>query len=167
MEIEGAELEEQLEVIRNLPADRIKHFYNQLISNPVNDNSDRPKPLLTSFWSSYNDPERSIGKRCCLLLGLVTEFKMFPREYQLQVTIATIGNRDSLVDVGTGYGKTLCMILPALYAPESISVVISPLKRLQVVQVAAFEKYGLRAIAINEDTPKDVELWAVHVLLRI
>ena len=66
-----------------------------------------------------------------------------------------------MVDVGTGYGKTLCMIIPCLLdSPSSISIVISPLKRLQAVQVLEFEGYGITTVtvAINEDTPNDSEL---------
>ena len=46
-----------------------------------------------------------------------------------------MSGRDSLIDVGTGYGKTLCMIIPCLLDPENLSVIFSPLKRLQAVQV--------------------------------
>ncbi len=54
------------------------------------------------------------------------------------------------------------MILPSLLdSPGTISIVISPLKRLQIVQVLKFERYGLRTVAINEDTPNDPELWKV------
>ena len=73
-----------------------------------------------------------------------------------------MSRQDCLVDVGTGYGKTLCMILPSLLdSPRTISIVISPLKRLQAVQVHEFERYGISTVAINEDTPNDPELWKV------
>ena len=44
---------------------------------------------------------------------------------------------------------------------SSILIIISPLKRLQAVQVLEFERYGINTVAINEDTPNDPELWKV------
>ncbi|KAH9961658.1 hypothetical protein BGW80DRAFT_1125400, partial [Lactifluus volemus] len=67
--------------------------------------------------------------------------------------------QDTLIDAGTGSGKTLCMILPALLDPTAVSLVISPLKRLQVLQVAEFQSYGLTAACVNEDTPNSSEFW--------
>lgn len=40
-------------------------------------------------------------------------------------------------------------------------MVVSPLKRLQLLQVREFERYGIHTVAINEDTPSDLELWQV------
>ena len=67
-----------------------------------------------------------------------------------------------MIDVGKGYGKTLCMIIPYLLDPESLAVIFSPLKQLQVVQVLEFEHYGIKTLAINEDTPNDPDLWKVR-----
>ncbi|KAJ7888771.1 P-loop containing nucleoside triphosphate hydrolase protein [Mycena leptocephala] len=36
---------------------------------------------------------------------------------------------------------------------------ISPLKRLQILQVSELQRWGINAICINEDTPSDNELW--------
>ncbi|KAF7337279.1 P-loop containing nucleoside triphosphate hydrolase protein [Mycena sanguinolenta] len=36
---------------------------------------------------------------------------------------------------------------------------ISPLKRLQILQAAEFETWGIRTMSINEDTPNDKALW--------
>ncbi|KAJ7574751.1 hypothetical protein C8J56DRAFT_1064439 [Mycena floridula] len=51
------------------------------------------------------------------------------------------GGKDSIIDVGTGYGKTLCLILPML-------------------QLEEFILWGLWAISINQDTPKDKALYS-------
>ena len=69
-----------------------------------------------------------------------------------------MSGQDCLIDVGTGYGKTLCMIIPCLLSPNYISIIVSPLKRLQAVQVLEFERYGIKTLAINKDTPSDSEL---------
>ena len=114
-----------------------------------------------AFWAPYNNKERNIGIRACLLVWTVTNFKLVPQEFQLEATIAIMTGKDLLVDVGTGYGKTLCMIIPSLLDPENLSVIFSPLKRLQAVQVIEFEKYGIKTLAINEDTPNDPNLWKV------
>ena len=114
-----------------------------------------------AFWVPYNNKERNIRIRACLLVWTVTNFKLVPREFQLEATIAIMTGKDSLVDVGTGYGKTLCMIIPCLLDPENLSVIFYPLKRPQAVQVIEFEKYGIKTLAINEDTPNDPNLWKV------
>ena len=116
----------------------------------------------TSFWNSYTDKKLAIGLCSCLALWAASGEKMVPLEFQLTATIALMSGQDSLVDVGMGYGKTLCMIIPCLLdSPGTISIVVSPLKRLQVVQVLKFERYGITTVAINEDTPNDPGLWKV------
>ncbi|KAH9053208.1 hypothetical protein EDB87DRAFT_282071 [Lactarius vividus] len=89
------------------------------------------------------------------------ELQDLPREFQLTATIATISGQDSPIDVGTGAGKTLCMILPCLLTPEHMAIIASPLKWLQAVQVLTFSRYQIKAIAINEDTPSNPDLWQV------
>ena len=149
-----AKTQKALQEIRNLPAALLKIAFDILIP------TDRAPPA--TFWAPYNDDERNIGLRACLLLWTVTDTKLVPREFQLEATIAIMSGRDSLIDVGTGYGKTLCMIIPCLLDPESLAVIFSPLKRLQVVQVLEFERYGIKTLAINEDTPNDPDLWKVR-----
>jgi len=68
-----------------------------------------------AFWAQYNDEERSIGMWACLLIWTVTDFKHVPREFQLDTTIAIMTRKDSLVDVDTGYGKTLFSCLKNLF----------------------------------------------------
>ncbi|KAH9070707.1 P-loop containing nucleoside triphosphate hydrolase protein, partial [Lactarius deliciosus] len=107
----------------------------------------------------YDEEKQSIGLRACLLLWVISNFEVLPREFQVTATIAIMSGQDSLIDVGTGAGKTLCMILPCLLSPDTIAIIFSPLKRLQSVQVLSFARYGIKAIAINEDTPNDPDLW--------
>ncbi|KAG2737040.1 P-loop containing nucleoside triphosphate hydrolase protein, partial [Suillus brevipes Sb2] len=82
-----------------------------------------------------------------------------PREFQLEAVLATLNGRDSIITAGTGCGKTLCLILPIILRPDTISMTISPLKRLQITQVKECLKYGISTISINEDTPSDASLW--------
>ena len=122
--------------------------------------------LPAAFWDSYKNSEEklAIGLRACLTMWSASGKMIVPMEFQLQAVISVMSGQDALIDVATGYGKTLCMIIPCLLdAPGMVSIIISPLKRLQVVQVLEFERYGIRTVAINEDTPNDPELWKVRL----
>jgi ATP-dependent helicase YprA (DUF1998 family) len=143
-----------LEKTRSFSLDMLKLTYRESIPSEL--------ALPTSFWMSYDDEKLAIGLRACLAIWAASGKKIVPNEFQLTATISVMSGQDTLVDVGTGYGKTLCMIIPCLLdSPGSISIVISPLKRLQAVQVLEFEHYGINTVAINEDTPNDPELWKV------
>ena len=133
--------------------DRLKVAYLDLI--PAN------LALPASFWVSYKDVKLAIGLRACLAVWEASGNRIVPNDFQLRATITMISGQDCLIDVGTGYGKTLCMIIPCLLAPEYISVIVSPLKRLQAVHVLEFERYGVKTVSINEDTPNDLGLWKV------
>jgi len=95
------------------------------------------------FWDSYNTKQITIGRLACLHLWKASGSRLVPHEFQLKATIATMSGQHSLIDVGTGKGKTLCMVLPSLLSPYTISIVVSPLKRLQAVQVLDFKHYGI------------------------
>ncbi|EIW80150.1 P-loop containing nucleoside triphosphate hydrolase protein [Coniophora puteana RWD-64-598 SS2] len=83
-----------------------------------------------------------------------------PREFQLQSTVATLSGQNVVVRAGTGYGKTMAMVLPLLLGDQSkIAITISPLKLLQKNHVHEFEQYGIKTVQINEDTPDDKNLW--------
>ncbi len=150
-----SELVPKLKSFRDLPLDKLKLTYLDLI--PAN------LAPPDSFWASYNNVKLAIGLQACLAVWEASKKKIVPNEFQLKATIAMMSGQDSLIDAGTGSGKTLCMIIPCLLAPESTSVVISPLKRLQAVHVLEFERYGVKTVSINEDTPNDPELWKVRL----
>jgi ATP-dependent helicase YprA (DUF1998 family) len=92
--------------IRNSSLDTLKISYEMSI----------PAELAppASFWESYTDEKLAIGLRACLALWESSGKKMVPREFQLTATIALMSGQDCLVDVGTGYGKTFCMIIPLM-----------------------------------------------------
>ena len=121
--------------------------------------------LPVDFWLQYNKKQQAIGIYASLLLWVQSGCEDLPRVFQVKATIAIMSGQDSLIDVGTGAGKTLCMILPCLLAPTSVAVIFLPLKHLQVVQVLTFSRYQIKAIAINEDTLDNVELWKVCTLV--
>ncbi|KIK90666.1 hypothetical protein PAXRUDRAFT_151398, partial [Paxillus rubicundulus Ve08.2h10] len=55
--------------------------------------------------------------------------------FQLQASLAILNGKDSIITAGTGSGKTLCIIIPLLLRPQSISITVSLLKWLQATQV--------------------------------
>ncbi|KAG1891422.1 P-loop containing nucleoside triphosphate hydrolase protein [Suillus subluteus] len=115
--------------------------------------------LPTNYIQSLSDKDKIDALRACLLVYIITATMIVPREFQLEAVLATLNDRDSVITAGTGCGKTLCLILPIILRPDTISMTISPLKRLQITQVKECLKYGISTISINEDTPNDASTW--------
>lgn len=67
---------------------------------------------------------------------------------QQQVVEETLQNRDLLVVMPTGGGKSLCFQLPALLKP-GLTVVVSPLIALMQDQVSALQDNGIGATLLN------------------
>lgn len=121
-----------------------------------------------AFWTTCNKKEKLIGYKASMAMYIVTKRIIVPREFQLKATMAVCTGKDALIDAGTGSGKTFCMVLPALLNPKDQTIVITPLRKLQDMQVLEFQKYGLSTLAINEDTPNDKSLWKVcELCLRL
>ncbi len=70
------------------------------------------------------------------------------RPGQRQVIENALSNRDSLIVMPTGGGKSLCFQLPALIKP-GLTVVVSPLIALMQDQVEALRKNGIAATFLN------------------
>ncbi|KAH9051258.1 hypothetical protein EDB87DRAFT_1836674 [Lactarius vividus] len=115
----------ELQEIRKFSREMLYWVYNMLIPEECQ--------LPVSFWLQYNEEQQTIGLHASLLLWVHTKYQDLPREFQLTATIATISGQDSRIDVGTGAGKTLCMVLPCLLTPEHMAIITSPLKWLQAV----------------------------------
>ncbi|KAJ7254797.1 hypothetical protein C8J57DRAFT_1075908 [Mycena rebaudengoi] len=73
--------------------------------------------------------------RACLLVFTVTCGNIIPDDLQLQAGLAAATGKESFVIAHTGWGKTLCIAIPILLDPCKITITISPLKRLQQMQV--------------------------------
>ncbi|KAF8264463.1 hypothetical protein EI94DRAFT_1512215, partial [Lactarius quietus] len=84
---------------------------------------------------------------------------------QLKAVLSDYHGKDTLVSVGTGTSKTLPITLNILIDDldkQLITVTLSPLKHLQVLQESDFNTcYGIPTIVINEDTPREDGWWNV------
>ncbi|KAF8221223.1 hypothetical protein L208DRAFT_1329412, partial [Tricholoma matsutake] len=123
--------------------------------------------MPTEYLSSLNDKDLTTAYRACLLAWNVTGGTQVPREMQLHVTLATYNGSDSLINAGTGSGKTLPIALNLLLdnpLDNCISLTISPLKQLQVTQENDFNtKYQIHTVSINNDMPRNDAYWKEHV----
>jgi ATP-dependent helicase YprA (DUF1998 family) len=118
-----------LQMIRNLSPDDLSLRYEATI--PLERHP-------TIGWGVLCDNDTITVKRVCLLAWAVTSGTQVPRELQLRAFLAIHHGRDSLFIAGTGSGKTLPIALTVLLdnpTENHLSIVISPLKRLQISQV--------------------------------
>jgi ATP-dependent helicase YprA (DUF1998 family) len=121
-----------LQMIRNLSPEGLSARYE--ITIPL---ERRP----TVYISELCDDDAITVKRVCLLAWAVTSGTQVPRELQLRAFLAIHHGQDSLFIAGTGSGKTLptgiaLTVLLDNPAENYLSIVISPLKRLQISQVS-------------------------------
>ena len=64
---------------------------------------------------------------------------------------AILNNEDVIILMPTSGGKSLLYQLPAVMEPGSLTLVISPLKALQLDQVESLRSKGIRAAVLNSD----------------
>ncbi|KAG2353209.1 hypothetical protein BDR07DRAFT_1310352, partial [Suillus spraguei] len=62
------------------------------------------------------------------IVYILTSTAVVPRQFQLEAILATLDGRDRVITVGTGSGKTLCILIPILLRPSTVSTTMSPLK---------------------------------------
>jgi superfamily II DNA/RNA helicase len=118
------------QAIRETPLEQLQTIVKQLI----------PLVLMPSaeFLNALSPNERAIALRACLIVFILSESTMVPRQLQLQASLAELAGFDSTIISGTGSGKTLAIAIPHIIQPQRVSFVISPLKRLQITQVCLF-----------------------------
>ncbi|KIM52659.1 hypothetical protein SCLCIDRAFT_47169, partial [Scleroderma citrinum Foug A] len=88
-----------------------------------------------TFVNTLEEKDVVDALRACVIIHILSGGKIVPREFQLEATLSVLHGRDSVITAGTGSGKTLCIIIPILLRPDKITITVSPLKRLQALQV--------------------------------
>jgi len=76
------------------------------------------------------------------------------REPQKEIINAVLENKNSIVLLPTGGGKSICFQVPALLK-EGICIVISPLIALMEDQVSNLKEKGIKAMLIPSGTSQD------------
>ncbi|KAF8256419.1 hypothetical protein EI94DRAFT_1537824, partial [Lactarius quietus] len=109
-----------LQDLWDLPDGLLHWAYHQLVPEE--------RQILPEDWLWYNVKQQATGIHTSLLLWVQSGRQELPQVFQLEAMMAIMSEQDSLINVGTGAGKTLCMILPCLLAPSTMAVVFSPLK---------------------------------------
>ncbi|KAF6744011.1 hypothetical protein DFP72DRAFT_1079195 [Ephemerocybe angulata] len=121
---------------------------------------------LPSEWISGLSPDdQTICFRATLISWAVA--RLVPKVMQLKVVLADQKKKHILVSAGTGSGKTLPMALNMLLddpARQSITMTLSPLKRLQLSQLETFNGlFDTCTVVLNEDTPRDLAWFAKYL----
>jgi ATP-dependent helicase YprA (DUF1998 family) len=120
-----------------------------------------------SQWINSLDPDLSLDAlRACLLVFSVTDSRIVPRRFQLEAGLAAYWEKNTIVNAGTGSGKTLSMAVPLLMDPNAVAVVISPLKRLQTTQAEELERLLIKPLVINQDaelSQLEIEVFRVEL----
>ncbi|SJL18270.1 uncharacterized protein ARMOST_21855 [Armillaria ostoyae] len=114
-----------------------------------------------SFFNALSSAEQVLAWRSCLLVYIASQGAILPRDDQIQAALWPSQGIDSIVVAPTGWGKTMCILIPLLLFPTTTSITVSPLKRLQIMQARSFEHLHIRTLPINEDTDHSDELWKV------
>jgi replicative superfamily II helicase len=150
------ELRDHLNYLQTCPGNELQ----QLVSNLR-----LHERLPMAFIDTLDEDDKAICYRAALICYSVTSSTQVPREMQLQVVLANQNGKDCIVSSGTGTGKTLPIALNALLddlGRRLMTLVLSPLKRLQMTQESDFKsRYGIQVVVINEDTPREDAWWAV------
>lgn len=102
--------------------------------------------------------ESSLSKVLAEVFGYTTF-----RDGQLLVIEAVMQQRDALVLMPTGGGKSLCYQLPAVMG-DGLTVVISPLISLMQDQVEALQAMGVAAAALNNGLSPEASQWIMTQL---
>jgi len=79
------------------------------------------------------------------------------RAYQEEAVNAILAQKDIMMILPTGAGKSLCYQLPSLVM-DGMSVVISPLLALMHDQITALSAFGIKAAMISSmQSPQEIQ----------
>ena len=83
--------------------------------------------LPMGFVATLSEIDTMDALRASLMVHHLSSHAIFPRDFQLQASLAILHGKDSIVTAGTGSGKTLCQLIPLLLPPGTLLITISPL----------------------------------------
>ncbi|CUA71499.1 Bloom syndrome protein homolog [Rhizoctonia solani] len=75
-----------------------------------------------------------------------------PYDWQVQVTLDKLAGKDTFVIAGTGAGKSLTFAMVPFMVPKSITWLLAPLNYIEEQLVKDMEKWGVPAVAINQNS---------------
>jgi len=118
-----------IQAIRQAPLEQLQIPVSELI----------PGDLMPSaeFIQTISPTARANVFRACLIVFILSENTIVPRQLQLQAALAELAGFDSTIISGTGSGKTLAIAISHILQPDRVSFVISLPKRLQITQVCS------------------------------
>jgi ATP-dependent DNA helicase RecQ len=120
------------------------------------DVADLPVELFENRFQDDQVPDRlvnqatdlsDVGKGLLALLERYWGYRSF-RPLQAEAMLGCVAERDSVVVLPTGAGKSLCFQLPALWM-DGFAIVVSPLISLMKDQVDALRARGIAAAYVN------------------
>jgi superfamily II DNA helicase RecQ len=82
---------------------------------------------------------------------------------QKETIEATLAGKSALTVVGTGGGKTLMFLLPAILC-DKLSLVVSPIKSLIDDTVLRCQNLGISACKFTGDVPNEVQIYQVECI---
>ena len=119
---------------------------------------------LLQWIDSLDRDQRLDALRACLLVFSVSDGRVVTRKFQLEAGLAAYWGKNTIVNAGTGSGKTLSMVIPLLMNPVAVGIIVSPLKRLQNTQAMELERFSIKPLVINQDVELSAdEIKVFHV----
>jgi len=91
--------------------------------------------LVPAFVACLMPEQKDIMFEAFFWLYYLSNGFKIPRPFQLDFTLALREGRDVVLRAGTGYGKTIAMVLPIILSWGQVAITISPLELLQETQV--------------------------------
>lgn len=109
--------------------------------------------LDPTFTSQLSSEQYNLVVQAFMKLDHLTQGAKTPREFQLRTLLALHSGKDVIVHAGTGYGKTLAMILPMLLDSSKLAVTVSPLKVLHKSHVSLLDEVSAVIQCLQWDRP--------------